>query len=149
MKDDDAALADRLFPLIRDRLMKEPMYWGDPARVTVDHSAYVVNALFNTSSGRIVVEPYVFFGHNVCLLAGTHDVTKIDKARQDSWPTEGCDIVIRRGVWLASNVTVIGPAVVGEHAVVAAGSVVMGDLEPRGLYAGVPAKLVRRIETEG
>jgi len=146
---DDTELAARLFPLIRDRLMKEPMIWGGADRVTIDPTAQVVNALFNTSSGRIVVEPFAFFGHNVCLLTGTHDVTRIDKARQDSWPTDGRDIIIRRGVWLASNVTVLGPSVIGEHAVVAAGSVVVGDIPARTLYAGVPAHLVQQIDTTG
>jgi acetyltransferase-like isoleucine patch superfamily enzyme len=145
---DDAELAARLLPLLRDRLMREPMVWGDPSRLEIDPTAAVVNALFNTSSGRIVIEPYVFFGHNVCLLTGTHDVTKIDSERQDAWPRDGRDIVVRRGAWLASNVTVLGPAVIGEHAAVAAGSVVVGDVPPRALYAGVPARLVRYIETE-
>jgi acetyltransferase-like isoleucine patch superfamily enzyme len=145
---DDAELAARLYPLLRDRLMREPMIWGDPSRVEIDPTAAVVNALFNTSSGRIVIEPYVFFGHNVCLLTGTHDVTKIDRARQDAWPHDGRDIIVRRGVWLASNVTVLGPAVIGEHAAVAAGSVVVGDVPPRALYAGVPARLVNYIETD-
>ena len=148
MSDDDELVA-RLFPRIRDRLMREPMVWGDPSRVQVHETAQVVNALFNTASGRIVVEPYAFFGHNVCLLTGTHDTEKIERARQEAYPPDGRDIVIGRGVWLASNVTVIGPARIGEHAVVAAGSVVVGDVPPRTLYAGIPARLVRALEIDG
>lgn len=148
MSDDDELVA-RLFPRIRDRLMREPMVWGDPARVQVHETAQVVNALFNTASGRIIVEPYAFFGHNVCLLTGTHDTEKIEQARQEAYPSDGRDIVIGRGVWLASNVTVIGPAHIGEHAVVAAGSVVVGDVPPRTLYAGNPARLVRTLPIDG
>jgi acetyltransferase-like isoleucine patch superfamily enzyme len=62
------------------------------------------------------------------------------------FPQEGYDIVIRRGAWLASNVTVIGPCEIGENSVVAAGSVVTGDVAPNCLYAGVPARFVKEID---
>lgn len=61
-------------------------------------------------------------------------------------PTGGRDIVVRAGAWIASNATIIGPAVIGEHAVVAAGAVVLGNVEPEVVVAGVPARPVRGID---
>jgi acetyltransferase-like isoleucine patch superfamily enzyme len=46
---------------------------------------------------------------------------------------------------VASNATILGPCVIGEHAVVAAGAVVTGDVPARTIYAGVPAKLVGTV----
>lgn len=51
-------------------------------------------------------------------------------------------IVIGDDVWLGANVVVLDGAVIGEGCVVAAGSVVRGDLEPYSIYAGVPARRV-------
>jgi len=53
--------------------------------------------------------------------------------------------VIGDGVWIASGVIIIGPSTIGEHAVVSAGSVVRGDVEPFSIVAGNPAAPVGRV----
>ena len=50
---------------------------------------------------------------------------------------------IGAGSWLGANVTVLPGVNIGNGAVVAAGSVVIRDCVSHGLYAGVPAKLVK------
>jgi len=104
------------------------------------------NALFNLSSGEITVERYAFFGHNVSVLTGTHDITTFDAVRQVAVPKSGRDIVIGRGVWVSSNATVLGPCTIGEHAVVAAGALVTGDVDPLTVVAGAPAKPVKKLK---
>ena len=80
----------------------------------------VNNAIFNTGGGHITVGEYVFFGHNVCVLAGVHEVDKFGLERQRAIPRSGYDIEIGEGAWLATNVMVAGPARIGAHAVVGA-----------------------------
>jgi acetyltransferase-like isoleucine patch superfamily enzyme len=122
---------------------------GDPARLHVAATAILNNALFNLSAGHVTIGDHAFFGHNVSVLTGTHDVEKFGAERQQAHPTEGRDIVIGEGVWVASNATVIGPCTIGDHAVVGACSLVQGDVEPYTVVAGVPAKEVRRIPPPG
>lgn len=130
---------------IRRHLLFRKIILGDPARVTVAKSAAVNNALFNVMSGRIVVEEWAFFGQNVCLLTGTHDIAAPKHLRKTAIPGEGRDIVIGAGAWLATNATVIGPAKVGEMAIVAAGAVVTGDVPPYAIVAGVPARVIGQV----
>ena len=142
---DDAvveALAERLAPAIAQRSIKIQTCWGDWSRVHIGSRVQLVNALFNTSSGHIWIGDDTFFGHNVCVLTGTHDVTKTGMERTQH-PTEGRDIGIGQGVWIASNATILGPCTIGDYAVVCAGSVVVGDVKPGWLYAGIPAKPIR------
>ena len=107
-----------------------------------------MNALFNCSSGNISIGDYSFFGHNVCLLTGTHDFRKKREGRFP-YPEEGRDIRIGEGVWIASNVTILGPCTIGDHAVIGGGSVVCGGNLPGGfLYAGFPAKPIQPIDFE-
>ena len=121
------------------------LVYGDPQRLKLSASCVVNNALFNLSSGTICIGEDVFFGHNVSLITGTHDYKKFGKARMYDFPTEGNDIAIEEGVWIASNVTVIGPCKIGKHSVVAAGAVVKGDIPSYQIVAGVPAKIVKAI----
>jgi acetyltransferase-like isoleucine patch superfamily enzyme len=119
---------------------------GDRSRLKIDPTAIVNNALFNVSSGDITVGPYAFFGHDVSVLTGTHDVEKFDRERQTAIPRTGRDVVIHQGAWLASGVLVLGPCEIGAHAVVGAGSLVIGDVPPYAIVVGRPAKLVRMLE---
>lgn len=134
---------NEFYRLLAHNLMHVPRVFGDKNRFKVGESVVLNNALINTSSGDVFVDDYVFFGHNVSLLTGTHDYSKTGIDRQISVPVAGRDISIGKGAWLASNVTVLGPCVIGEHAVVAAGSVVIGNIPPYSIYAGVPARQLR------
>jgi acetyltransferase-like isoleucine patch superfamily enzyme len=107
--------------------------------------AQVNNFLAVTNSGHIWIEDFVFFGKNVSLITGTHDPARFEADRRDHFPREGRDIVIRRGAWIATNAIVIGPCVVGEHAVVGAGSVVTKDVPPYAIVCGNPARVVRSV----
>jgi acetyltransferase-like isoleucine patch superfamily enzyme len=118
---------------------------GDRARLHVHPTAVVNNALFNVGSGDITVGEYAFFGHNVSVLTGTHDVNTFGRERQLAIPRSGRDVVIEEGVWLASNVMVLGPCRIGAHAVVGGGSLVLGDVEPYAIVAGSPARVLRTI----
>ena len=128
------------------QLLYDHLVHGDRSRLRIHPTAVVNNALFNVSSGRITVGEYAFFGHNVCVLTGTHDVKKFGEERQKSIPREGRDIVIGDGAWLGSNVTVLGPCTIGEHAVVGACSMVDDDVEPYTVVVGSPAKPRRRLD---
>ena len=63
-------------------------------------------------------------------------------------PGESAPIVLEDNVWLAVRVIVLKGVTIGCNAVVGAGSVVTKDIPPNCLAAGVPAKVVRRFDTE-
>ncbi|MGH3665304.1 MAG: acyltransferase [Egibacteraceae bacterium] len=129
-----------------DAVLYRHLVHGDPARLHVDPTAVVNNALFNLASGDITVGRYAFFGHNVAVLTGTHDIERFHRARQKTVPKTGRDVVIGDGAWLASHTLVFGPSVIGEHAVVAGGSLVLGDVPPYTVVAGRPAEPIRAID---
>ena len=136
----------RVARMIRQVLLQQYVIFGDESRVIIAPSACINNALLNVASGRIIIEEDAMFGHNVSLLTGSHATGVRRSARLMAIPSEGRDIIVRSGAWIASNATVIGPAIIGEHAVVAAGAVVTGDVAANTLVAGVPARPVRRLD---
>lgn len=50
---------------------------------------------------------------------------------------------IGHDVWLGTRVIIRDGVVIGNGAIVGAGAVVVKDLEPYGIYAGIPARLIR------
>ncbi|WP_179235051.1 MULTISPECIES: acyltransferase [unclassified Burkholderia] len=139
-------LIERITPGIAQRLVMTPvLFGGEWDRVSLGEGVQLVNTLMNVSSGHIVIGDQTFFGHNVSLITGTHPLTEQMSARHD-YPREGRDIVIGRGVWIASNAIVTGPCTIGDHAVIAAGAIVTCDeVEAGWLYGGVPARKIRKL----
>jgi acetyltransferase-like isoleucine patch superfamily enzyme len=140
----DAAVDERVATLKLDALYRHRWH-GDASRLRIHETAVVNNALFNVSGGTVTVGKDAFFGHDVAVLTGTHDIEKFGRERQMAFPRSGRDVVIGEGVWLASHVLVLGPVTIGEHAVVAGGSLVREDVAPYTVVAGRPAKVVKTI----
>lgn len=118
---------------------------GADDAVTVGAGAVLNDALLNVSSGNISIGRDALLGHGVSLLTGTHDYRAFGVYRRFAIPPGGRDVVIGEGAWIASNATVLGPCQVGEHAVVAAGSVVTADVPAYTVVAGVPARVITEI----
>lgn len=131
---------------IKEVILRQHIIFGDYTRLKLSPTSIVNNALFNLSSGDITVGDYVFFGHNVSLITGTHNYKKFGLERMDDYPTKGNNIVIEEGVWIASNVTVLAPCKIGKHSVVAAGAVVKSDVPSYHVVAGVPATTIKEIQ---
>jgi len=132
-----------------DPALFRPLIYGDPARLHIASTAVVNNALFNLSSGEITLGKHAFFGHNVSVLTGNHDITKYGAERQVAVPASGRDVVIEEGVWVSSNATVVGPCRIGAHAVVGVGSLVLRDVDPYTVVAGNPARVLRVLPRPG
>jgi acetyltransferase-like isoleucine patch superfamily enzyme len=138
-------LDEELTPRVKQIVLREYLVHGDPSRLLISKNVVMNNAVFNLASGCIKLEENVFFGHNVSLLTGTHDVSKRGLARQTAVPRNGRDIIVKQGAWVASNTTIIGPCTIGENAVIGAGSLVVGNVLPNYFYAGVPAKPIKAL----
>ncbi|MDR1995930.1 acyltransferase [Azonexus sp.] len=57
--------------------------------------------------------------------------------------------IVRRGVTLGANCTIVCGVTIGEHAFVAAGAVVNRDVKPYALMAGVPARQIGWVSRHG
>lgn len=137
-----------LLKKLNRQLSITPTVWGDPARLEIDGTADLFTCFFNTNSGKIKAGKYCFAGPGVSLLAGSHDPRLAGYLRRDAEMTEGCDITLGDGVWLAGGCTVLGPCEIHDNAVIASGAVVIPDTEvPAGtIWGGVPARELGKIE---
>lgn len=58
---------------------------------------------------------------------------------------ESNPVIINRNVWVSANVTITDGVKIGENSVIAACSLVRSDIPANAMYAGIPAKFIKKI----
>jgi len=97
----------------------------------------------------VTIEDNVFVGHNVTFVNDSYPrATALTGEMQSEkdWKVE--TTLVRKGASIGSGVTILSNVVIGEHAIIGAGSVVTKDVPPYGVVAGNPARLIRLLESE-
>lgn len=90
----------------------------------------------------ITIEDNVFIGPNVTF---TNDL--IPRSKQ--YPEKFEKTIIKKGASIGANATIIAGHIIGEYALVGAGSVVTKDIPPYTVWYGNPAELKGYITEEG
>ena len=91
--------------------------------------------------GGITLGDGTFLGNNVVLTTMNHDFDP--EKRSTTYPAP---IVTGKNVWIGSSVTVVPGVHIGDGAIIGAGSVVTKDIPPYTIAAGVPARVIRKID---
>jgi acetyltransferase-like isoleucine patch superfamily enzyme len=98
-----------------------------------------------TAHASISIGDDVWFGQNVFISDASHGYqdpeTPIGLQLADQQP-----VSIGGGSWIGHSAIILPGARIGRQVVVGAGSVVRGTVEDHAVVAGVPAKVVRRLE---
>jgi len=118
-------------------------FFGRPWNLTIGERSLLNRSCFLDLGAPVVLEANVVVGHGTALCTTTHQLGPADF--RCGPPTRG-PIVLERGCWLGANVTVLPGVRVGPGAVVAAGAVVTKDVPANVVVAGVPARVVRRLD---
>ncbi len=95
----------------------------------------------------------VWIGANVTLATPNHPFVAEERLCAD-YPDGFHDleysspITIEDGCWICSSSTICGGVTIGKNSIVAAGAVVLRDVPPNSIVAGVPAKVIRQIDDQ-
>ncbi len=116
-----------------------PVHIDRGATITIGKHVFI-NWNFNTvSTGSITIKDGAMIAPNVSMLTANHDLHDLQILRCKP-------IVIEENAWIGEGAKIMAGVTVGRGAVVAAGSVVTHDVEPRTVVGGNPARLIKRIE---
>ncbi|KAG1709250.1 hypothetical protein DVH05_019893 [Phytophthora capsici] len=91
----------------------------------------------------ITIGDRVMLAPNVQLYTASHP---LDPEERSSGLEIGKPITIEDDVWIGGNTTVVPGVTIGRGAVIGAGSVVTKNVPPMCVYAGNPAKFIKKIE---
>lgn len=92
--------------------------------------------------GDIFIEDNCNIAFNVSFITSTH---KIGDLNRRAGKKLFKPIIVKKGSWIGANVVILPGISIGEGVIIGAGSVVTRDCEANAVYAGNPARLIRRL----
>jgi acetyltransferase-like isoleucine patch superfamily enzyme len=94
----------------------------------------------------VTIEDDVFVGHNVSFINDKFPRSTVDGRLQTDTDWKCVSTLVKRGASIGTSATILCGITIGENAVVGAGSVVTKDVPDNTVVAGVPAKILRRMD---
>jgi len=116
---------------------------GDAEIIIGDNVALNYNVMINADcGGKISIGDHVRIGPYTVLRAANHNHSDIERPIYLQGHQSGV-ILIEEDVWLGANVSVLPNVKIGRSSIIGAGSVVVTDIPPFSIAAGVPAKVIK------
>ncbi len=97
----------------------------------------------------VIIEDNVFVGHGVTFINDSYPRATTPEGQLQSekdWKVE--PTLVKKGASIGSGATILANLVIGENALVGAGSMVTRDVPDNAIVAGNPARLLRLIAQE-
>jgi len=118
---------------------------GGLGDVTIAEGAQINSGCVIYSGNGVRIGKNVLIAANCTLAATNHEFKRSDIpiVEQRFQPSRG-GIVIEDDVWIGAGTVLLDGSIVRQGAVIAAGSLVRGEIEAYGIYAGHPLRLIRR-----
>jgi maltose O-acetyltransferase len=132
----------------RDAAIAGPLRITGPGAVgellSIGPGSFISGPLHVDLGARVRIGARVYIGDDVKLLTGTH---AIGGSEQRCGRLRWASIEIGDGTWIGPRVTVVPGVRIGRGAIVGAGAIVTANVPPDTMFAGVPARFIRNLET--
>ncbi|KAJ5111615.1 hypothetical protein N7532_002150 [Penicillium argentinense] len=96
--------------------------------------------------GLVTIGNHVAIGPNVNIITGEHE-TSIEARRDHRGSEFTREVTIGDDCWIGAGVTILAGAHIGEGSSIGAGSVVKGEILPFSVAVGVPARVVKSMQS--
>jgi acetyltransferase-like isoleucine patch superfamily enzyme len=140
-------IRDRLSEIIGTPLDKStrvfiPFHTNFGKFIRIGRNVFINHGCTFLDLGGITIEDEVLIGPKVNLLSEGHPL--VPDGRK---VLELNRVLIKRNAWIGAAATILPGVSVGENAVVAAGALVTKDVPDNTVVGGVPAKVIRKIDS--
>lgn len=95
------------------------------------------------TQGGVSIGDDVAIGMRVTIISTTHAIGPMSRR---AGRHRQARVAIESGSWIGAGAYILPGVTIGAGGVIAAGAVVEKSTEPNGIYAGVPARLLRRLD---
>ncbi len=119
-----------------------PFYTNVGKSISLGKNVFINHGCSFLDLGGITIEDDVMVGPKVNITSENHPVEV--RRRKSMVPAK---VIIRKNAWIGAGATILPGVTVGENSVVAAGALVNKDVPPNSVVAGVPAKVIKQLDS--
>jgi maltose O-acetyltransferase len=112
--------------------------------IVIEKDVFINHNVFIDAWETVIIKEKAAIAFDVLICTSSH---KIGPPEKRAGISDRKPVVIGKGCWVGARATILPGVVLGDGCVIAAGAVVNKDCKPNTLYAGVPAKEVKTLET--
>ncbi|TSB47766.1 sugar O-acetyltransferase [Alkalicoccobacillus porphyridii] len=120
-----------------------PFYTDYGQNIRVGKDVFINQGCTFMDRGGITIEDKVLFAPKVNLVTTNHPISPEERRSTYNKP-----IHIKSGAWIGINATIMPGVTIGRNSIVSAGAVVTKDVEDNVIVAGVPAKVIKEIDSK-
>lgn len=121
-------------------LVKLPFYTDFGGNISFGKNISINCGVMFTDLGGIVIDDEVAIGPRVSLITVNHLQDPKKRHFLDLAPVH-----LKQNCWIGANAVILPGVTVGKNSIVAAGAIVTKDVPDNTIVAGVPAKILKRI----
>lgn len=119
--------------------------WFGGRKITIGRGSFLNFGVWIEASAPVTIGRNVDIGHQVMICTSTHEMGSSEKRAGTPYAEP---VTIEDGCWIGARVTLLPGVTVGRGSFVTAGAVVTHDVPPNTMVGGVPAKMIRTLESE-
>lgn len=119
--------------------------WSKGGKISLGNNIKISNVSI-VSEKSITIEDNVMIGANVKIY--DTDFHSINNRERNSYPDNNvkrAEIIIKNGVFIGAHSIILKGVIIGENSVIGAGSVLTKSIPKNEIWAGNPAKFIRKI----
>ena len=109
--------------------------------IRVGKNVFINSGCCFQDQGGIEIGDNVLIGQQVVIATINHDFNPYKRANMLPAPVK-----IGNNVWIGAHATILSGVTIRDNAIIAAGAVVTKDVPQNAVVAGVPAKIIKKIE---
>lgn len=117
---------------------------GHEGELIIGDGTHIGDYTIIDMADNLTIEKEVAIGPNCTIYTHDHNYEVADKAAWKGGVVKH-PVIIKKGAWIASSVTVLPNVVIGERCVIAAGAVVTKNTVANSIYGGIPTKKIKKI----
>ena len=120
-----------------------PFYTDYGKNIKVGKNVFINSGCCFQDQGGITIGDNALIGQQVVIATLNHDLCPERRANMLPAP-----VVIGKNVWIGAHATILPGVTIGDNSVIAAGAVVTKDVPRDTVVAGVPAKVIKKIQED-
>lgn len=122
-----------------------PIYCGTEVKINIGEKCWIGKNFQIEGNGTVKIDDNCDFGPSVMIITGSHQISNTERAAGEGI---GYCIHFEEGCWIGARSTLFGNIIIGKLSIVGAMSLVNKSVDKSCIVAGVPSKLIKKLNME-